>query len=85
MLQIKHSALKKLDIIDPKRREAIKKALVELKSDPLPYKKLDVVKLKGYENTYRIRIGSLRVVYEVSWGTRIITIHYIGFREKAYR
>jgi mRNA interferase RelE/StbE len=55
-----------------------------LKTDPIPFRKLDVCKLKGYDNTYRIRVGNLRIVYEVLWTKRTIIIHYVGPREKAY-
>jgi len=41
-----------------------------LKSNPIPYKKYDVAKLKGYRNTYRIRLGKLRVIYEVDWAEK---------------
>ena len=47
-------------------------------------KKTDISKLRGYENIYRIRVGNLRIVYEVLWNERTILIHYIGPREKAY-
>ena len=43
------------------------------------------MKLKGYENTYRIRIGDYRIVYEVFWGRKRIVIHFIGRRKAAYR
>jgi hypothetical protein len=36
-----------------------------LKNDPLPFKKTDICKLKGYDNSYRIRIGNIRIVYDV--------------------
>jgi len=56
-----------------------------LKLNPIPFRKADISKLKGYDNVYRIRVGDLRIVYDVSWTPRTILIHYIGPREKAYR
>jgi len=56
-----------------------------LKIDPIPFRKADVSKLKGYDNIYSIRVEDLRIVYEVLWADRIITVHYIGAREKAYK
>jgi len=32
---------------------------------------------------YRIRMGSLRIVYQVLWDKRTIIIHHIGSRGKA--
>ena len=30
---------------------------------------LDIKKLKGYENLFRVRLGSLRIIYEIKNGT----------------
>ncbi|MDG6954866.1 MAG: type II toxin-antitoxin system RelE/ParE family toxin [Nitrososphaerota archaeon] len=59
-------------------------AIPVLKEDPVPFKLLDVVKLKGFDNVYRVRLGGLRIVYAVMWSERRILIHYIGPREAAY-
>ena len=83
-LRIKRQALRSLEKLDEKRKNRVKEALLNLKGDPLPLRKLDISKLKGYENIYRIRIGALRIVYEVLWTERTIVIQYIGAREKAY-
>ncbi|RLE92294.1 MAG: hypothetical protein DRJ55_04680 [Thermoprotei archaeon] len=57
-----------------KEYQEYKDRLIELfkilKSNPIPYKKYDVAKLKGYRNTYRIRLGKLRVIYEVDWAEK---------------
>ncbi len=45
---------------------------------------MDVSKLKGYDNIYRVRIGDLRLVYGVIWEERKILIHYLGPRGRAY-
>jgi len=55
-----------------------------LKNYLIPFRGVDVCKLKGYDNTYRIRVGKLRMVYEVLWAERTIMIHYIGSRKRAY-
>jgi len=49
------------------------------------FRRVDVCKLKGYDNTYRIRVGKLRMVYEVLWVERTILIHCIGSRKRAYQ
>ncbi|NHV06789.1 MAG: type II toxin-antitoxin system RelE/ParE family toxin [Thaumarchaeota archaeon] len=71
--------------LSKERKNKIKEVLLTLSNDPLPFRRLDVAKLKGYENTYRIRIGNLRIVYEVNWIERKITIHFIGPRSEAYK
>jgi len=84
-IEAKKRVLKTLRDLDRDRKNRIKEALLILSNDPLPFKKLDVIKLKGYENTYRIRIGGLRIVYEVNWDEKKIIIHFVGPREKAYK
>ncbi|MGB9758923.1 MAG: type II toxin-antitoxin system RelE family toxin [Thermoproteota archaeon] len=84
-LEAKKRTLKFLKTLSKERKNKIKEVLSILSNDPLPFRKLDVVKLKGYENTYRIRIGNLRIVYEVNWIERKITIHFVGPRDEAYK
>lgn len=81
----KGEVLKTLKVLSRERKNKIKEGLLVLSNDPLPFKKLDVVKLKGYENTYRIRIGDLRIVYGVNWSEKKIIVHFVGFRGKAYK
>jgi len=51
----------------------------------VPFKACDVSKLKGFDNAYRIRIGDLRIVYEIIWNEKVILIDFIGPRGKAYK
>lgn len=84
-VKIKGKALRRLAKLDEKRKRKIKEIVLILKTYPIPFRKVDVCKLKGYDNTYRIRIRNLRIVYEVLWAQRTIIIHFIGSREKAYK
>ena len=84
-VEAKKRTLKILKRLSGERKNKIKDVITALKSDPIPFRNFDVAKLKGYENTYRIRIGDLRIVYEVNWDEKRILIHFIGPREKAYR
>jgi len=84
-VEAKRKALKILKKLGRERRNKIRELIVSLKSDPIPFRKFDVAKLRGYENAYRIRIGDLRIVYEVNWDRKRILIHFIGPREKAYK
>ena len=83
-ISIKRKALRRLEGLDEKRKQRIREIITILKEDPVPFKRADVIKLAGYQDTYRIRVGQYRIVYTVSWKERIITIHYIGPRERAY-
>ena len=81
----KRRVLKVLGELDRKRRKKFEEVFSTLKKNPIPFRELDVVKLKGYENTYRIRIGDYRIIYEVLWDEKRVIIHFIGGRKAAYR
>ena len=53
---------KQLDSLPDSVYDTIIKRLIALKEDPRPR---GCVKLKGYENEYRLRCGDYRVRYEV--------------------
>lgn len=80
----KKSVLKAIGNLDSKKKAKLKDILVTLKDNPVPVRIYDVAKLKGYDSIYRIRIGSLRLVYGVCWSDKKITIHKIGERERVY-
>ncbi|MGQ9719214.1 MAG: type II toxin-antitoxin system RelE family toxin [Nitrososphaerales archaeon] len=84
-IEIKRRALRKLTELDRKKRERIREIVSILKMDPIPFRKVDVCKLENYDSVYRIRVGDLRIVYEVLWAERKIIIHFVGPREKAYK
>jgi mRNA interferase RelE/StbE len=83
-IKIKRKALRKIAKLTQKQKLNIRTIILILKSDPVPFKKADVCKLQGYDSTYRIRTGDLRIVYHVLWNEKAILIHYVGSREKAY-
>ncbi len=56
----------------------------ELKKNPLPLDRFDIVKLKGYEHTYRVRLGGYRVIYEIQVKRGVIVVHSVLPRERAY-
>jgi mRNA interferase RelE/StbE len=53
----------------------------KLSNDPKPR---GAIKLIGEENTYRIRIGDYRVLYEVYYDQKIVLIVKIDKRSRVY-
>ena len=84
-LRVKRKQLKKIEGFSETLRAQIREALEVLKGDPVPVRGFDVVKLRGYDSVYRIRVGGVRVVYSVEWGEKTVSIHFIGSRKQAYR
>jgi len=64
--------------------ERILEALRTLKSDPIPAKHYDVKKLDGLKDTFRIRIGKIRIVYTIMWKYKTILVSRIEKRGTAY-
>ena len=58
--------------------------LLVLRENPVPAEYYDIKKLRGYADTYRARIGDIRVIYEISWNQRAISVLLIEPRESAY-
>ncbi|NHV98192.1 MAG: type II toxin-antitoxin system RelE/ParE family toxin [Thaumarchaeota archaeon] len=48
------------------------------------FKRLDIIKLRGSKNHYRIRVGKYRILFELA-SNKTITIYAILPREAAYQ
>ena len=73
---------KQLDSLPDIVRERVLKRIVALKENPRPP---GCVKLKGYEDEYRIRIGNYRVRYEVRDEESIVLLLHCKHRRDVYR
>lgn len=76
-------ALKSFEKLPPKIKQRVSEALDALVQTPVPFRSFDVNKLKGYRNTYRIRVGRWRIVYEYDSKTKVIIVHDVLSRERA--
>ncbi len=83
-IKVKKSAVKSIKELSGREKERVREVINTIELDPVPFKKYDLKKLKGRQDTYRIRAVRIRIVYEVKLLERLIIIDYIGFREKAY-
>ncbi len=81
---IKEHAQKSLFKINKKYRNRIIKVLTDLRNNPVPYKIYDIKKLEGCENHFRIRVGKIRIVYELFAKESKIKVHDIDFRGRIY-
>lgn len=74
-------AAKELERLSKKVQKRIREFLVELKQ---PYM-ISSKKMKGIENTYRVRIGDYRVLYKIYTDELIVVIIKIAHRKHVYR
>ncbi len=81
VVELSRRARKELDFIDDER---IKEVLEHLKLDPVPAKFYDVRKLEGVKDSFRIRIGKIRILYTILWKDKVILVSRIKKRGTAY-
>lgn len=80
-VRLKKPAEKYLTRLSGKMYRSVRAKIEQLKTDPVPG---DAVPLKGYADTYRIRLGNIRIIYEVQNNELVILIIDIGPRGQVY-
>lgn len=81
-LEITKSAENDLADLDKKTQRRVKTALDRLLSYP---QAADLKKLKGSQDTWRIRVGDLRVILQLSRERGVLYVLPIKHRREAYR
>ena len=78
------TALKFLAKLEKKQRERIKSAIIGLTSKP---PQGDIKPLQGYDEVYRLRVGSYRIIYKYTVENKldILYIIDIGNRGDIYK
>ncbi|MDB9311131.1 type II toxin-antitoxin system RelE/ParE family toxin [Aphanizomenon sp. CS-733/32] len=79
---ITKSIQKQLDNISNNIQERVCEKIAQLAEEPRPD---GVVKLKGYDNEYRIRIGDYRLVYEIRDEQLIVLLVQCKHRRDVYK
>lgn len=79
---ISKSVQKQLSNLPSQIRNRVIEKIQNLAHEPRPS---DVVKLKGYDKEYRIRIGDYRVRYEIDDSNQIIRLLQCKHRRDVYR
>ena len=79
-----NKARKQYKDLDAPLKERVKIAVTVLSLDPYPRREFDLIKLQGFVDTYRIRIGHFRLVYNVDTNSHTINILKIEKRGSVY-
>lgn len=81
-LLFSNQATKFIKSLDNEQRERIREICLQIRENPycLPYKKV-----RGKFNTYRLRIGKFRIIYEVDKNIVTIYILKIDLSKKVYK
>jgi mRNA interferase RelE/StbE len=82
-LLLSRTAQKALDKLPPNALKKLSLHLEEIAKDPYrPRPKADIVPVAGSESLYRLRVGKLRVEYEVNEGDNTIKIARIFLKKR---
>jgi mRNA interferase RelE/StbE len=81
-VEISRAAAKQFEALPRREQERIMPALLALADDPRPH---GVVKIKGVDDQYRIRVGEYRVLYAIADDRLIVLVLRIGHRRDVYR
>ncbi len=78
---ISASAWRQLMKLGDKAQDKVSDAIYELENQPRPS---GCKKLKGEVNTYRVRVGDFRVLYEIHDDILVVLVVTIGDRKEVY-
>jgi mRNA interferase RelE/StbE len=81
-LELTKGAIKQLNRLPSNIKERIDVRILDLAIEPRPN---GVKKIKGDENSYRIRVGDYRIIYEIYDDILLITVVRVGHRSKIYK
>ncbi len=82
-IEFSNKAYKYYKKVDGITRKRINNHLSILSENPM-FSELDIKKLKGHKDTYRLRIGDLRLLYTIEDNVLVITVLKIGPRGDIY-
>jgi len=81
-IEITQSAEKQLGKLPREDQLRIVRAVLALAEDPRPR---GCRKLTGYDDVFRIRVGSYRVIYSIAERSLVVLVLKIGHRGDVYR
>ena len=84
-LKLHKSVIKFLKSAPPKTRQRIVDKLNLLQENPLTHPQLDIKAMQGLPDTYRLRIGPLRIIFQIQQDKLIIYLLTIGSRGHVYK
>lgn len=87
-VEFKASAGKALTKLDRATQEAVQAAIDRLLEDLDTWGRArisDVKKLKGVEETVRLRVGRMRVIYQMDGDRLVVLVLELGHRRDIYR
>lgn len=83
-VRLLRSARKQLEALQPSDRRRVARAIDALQDDPRP-RDARLLSGRSRQRIYRVRVGVLRVLYEVEDEQLVVLVVEIGHRRDVYR
>jgi mRNA interferase RelE/StbE len=81
-LDFKPLALRQISKLNKDIQDRVSSKIDALVDNPRPR---GIIKLQGFENRYRIRVGDYRVIYEIHDNVLLVLVVEVVHRSGAYR
>lgn len=81
-VRIETSAAKQIQKLQRTEQRRVMAAILALGDEPRPN---GCTKLSGTTDSYRVRVGTFRVVYVVDDGIQIVNVTRVGHRKEVYK
>lgn len=81
-VELKRGAARELEDLEPILARRILASIQALTFETRPRQSR---KLTGSENSYRLRVGTYRVLYQIDEGQQLIVVYAVGHRREIYR
>ena len=81
-IEVSATAEKQIRKLNKADQIRVLRAIQNLAKEPRPP---GTRKLRGYEDVYRIRVGTYRILYSIESGRLLIIVLKVGHRRDAYR
>lgn len=81
-LEVSATAEKQIRKLNKADQIRVLRAIQNLAKEPRPP---GTRKLRGYEDVYRIRVGTYRILYSIESGRLLIIVLKVGHRRDVYR
>ncbi len=80
-IKYKPAASRQLAKLNKSIQARLKPKIKALANNPRPH---GAIKLQGYENRYRIRVGDYRILYEIWDNVLVVVVTEVGHRSGVY-
>lgn len=77
------SSEKEFDRLTPSEADRVSEKIKALTTFPFP-SNLNIKKMGSFQDSYRLRVGKIRIIFEIDHLEKLIIVRKIGYRGNVY-